>query len=282
MRIRDAATTPYEKASACRSHSLRRCHISLSAKGSERGQNSNRKGLLGPTKCCSRESSPATRKTCLQRVQSEGGTTHMNGHAPWAIPLPSHLTVEESNCVCLEAHREGALPSWEGSHTNFEASWWPSRLRLVRYTYLHFLELCFLHPRLVLGPASAPYLQWSSRPPVASLVVARCTQSCPFSTTSPVCGGSLKHPLAHEHAVSRCCRDFEPAPFLRLPPTAPTPRVSWLWLLQPCWRARRWWCFRWSRSLGRTSLDSQSGPRAAGSPRIGKVHSHSHVVGAAC
>jgi len=208
---RDTATTPHEKASACRSRSLRRCHHkSASAKGPERGQNSNRKVLLGPTNCRSKESSPATRKACLQRIQPEGGTTHMNGHAPWAIPLPSHLTVEESTCVYLEAHREGRaaiLGRVRVTH-ELESQWWPSYLCLVRHIHLHFLDFCFLQPRFVLGLVSVPYLQWSACPPVASLVVARCAQS--FSTTSPVCGGSLKHPLAHEHGATSSPRPSSP------------------------------------------------------------------------
>ena len=43
-------------------------------------------------------------------IQS-GDSTIVEKIVPWAIPLSPHLTVEESTCLRLEAHREGAAAS---------------------------------------------------------------------------------------------------------------------------------------------------------------------------
>lgn len=83
-------------------------------------KSSIRKGLLRPTRTMQRDSGidtcNKTKESWSHQIQSEGGTIYeKNSDAPWAIPLSSHLTIEESSWGYrrLEAHREGVIPSWE-------------------------------------------------------------------------------------------------------------------------------------------------------------------------
>jgi len=147
-----------EKASACRSRSLRRCHKSANAKWPNGGKTRIKRA------CWGRQNVAAgivacNKKSCLQ-VEATTNSVRRWSHAPWAIPLPSHLTIKESICVCLEAHREGAL---RGSHT-IATNLKPVGGRHASVTplshpssFLHFFIL-LSQPRFVLGLAVVPFL----------------------------------------------------------------------------------------------------------------------------
>ena len=87
----------------------------------------------------------------------------------------------------------------------------------------------------------------------------------------------LKHLLPHRHIVSQCL--FKHMPTLTFCPMLMR-QVSQQWLFQLHWQTCRWHCSRWWSCP--VSTLSTVGPCAAGSPRISKGCSHSHLIGPTC